>query len=84
MYGLSQLVYGNSAARLFAFFYLALMHGLVFVSMLRMTHTSSAALYSHTQAVLDNRHDTTAAMHHEQLDPVAAAAVNPLTQGKLP
>ena len=49
MFGLSQLVYGNSAARLFAFFYLALMHGLVFASLLRMTHASSQALYSHTQ-----------------------------------
>ncbi|PNH04179.1 Protein CASP [Tetrabaena socialis] len=65
MYMLSQLVYGNSAARLFAFVYLALMHALVFASLMRMTHHSSNQLYAHTQAVLDNRHDTTAAMHHE-------------------
>ncbi|GFR50386.1 hypothetical protein Agub_g12601 [Astrephomene gubernaculifera] len=66
MYMLSQLVYGNSAARMFAFVYLALMHALVFVSMMRMTHHSSHQLYSHTQSVLgDARHDATAAMHHE-------------------
>ncbi|GIL82817.1 hypothetical protein Vretimale_8189 [Volvox reticuliferus] len=65
MYMLSQLVYGNSAARMFAFLYLALMHALVFVSLMRMTHHSSHQLYSHTQAVLNDRHDTTAAMQHE-------------------
>ncbi|KXZ54818.1 hypothetical protein GPECTOR_4g889 [Gonium pectorale] len=78
MFMLSQLVYGNSAARMFAFLYLAAMHALVFASILRMTHHSSNALYSHTQAVMDNRHNTTALMHHE-----GAVAGNHL-QGQLP
>ncbi|GIL55034.1 hypothetical protein Vafri_10686 [Volvox africanus] len=65
MYMLSQLVYGNSAARMFAFMYLALMHALVFASLMRMTHHSSHQLYSHTQTVLQDRHDATAAMQHE-------------------
>lgn len=46
---LSQLVYGNSAARMFAFVYLALMHMLVFTSLMRMTHHSSQQLYTHSQ-----------------------------------
>lgn len=72
MFMLSQLVYGHQAARLFAFVYLASIHLLVFASLARMTHHSSSALYAHTQAVLEDRHDVTAAMQHEH-DPVAQA-----------
>ncbi|GLC41611.1 hypothetical protein PLESTF_000273100 [Pleodorina starrii] len=81
MFMLSQLVYGNSAARMFAFVYLALMHALVFASLMRMTHNSSHQLYSHTQAILDDRHDTTAAMQHELLQD---DQVDPMGQGRLP
>ncbi|KAG2490870.1 hypothetical protein HYH03_010788 [Edaphochlamys debaryana] len=82
MYMLSQLVYGNSAARMFAFVYLAAMHALVFASLLRMTHHSSHQLYEHTQDILDDRHDTTAAMHHEE--DMAGALTGNALQSKLP
>lgn len=67
MYLFGQLVFGSQSARLFAFCYLSIMHLLVFTSLMRMTHHSSHALYSHSQAILDNRHDLTATMHHEDV-----------------
>lgn len=68
MFMFAQLVFGNQSARLFTFVYLSIIHLLVFSLLLRMTHHSSNQLYEHQQTVLDNRHQVTVTMHHN--DPV--------------
>ena len=49
MFMFAQLVFGNQSARLFTFVYLSVIHLLVFMLLLRMTHHSSNQLYEHQQ-----------------------------------
>ena len=88
MYVFGQLVFGSQPARLATFTYLLFLHLLVFACLMRMTHHSSGQLYEHTQAVMDNRHDVTAALHHAEVKVVGAGAGGaeglPLDTSRLP
>ncbi len=53
MYMFGQLVFGSQPARMFTFFYITVMHLLVFLSLMRMTHHSSGQLYEHQQGMLE-------------------------------
>lgn len=66
MYSMGQLVFGTPATRLGMFVYLCVLHALVVLLMMRMTHHSSSLLDAHTQHLLDHgRHDATSIMHHD-------------------
>jgi hypothetical protein len=81
MYAFGQLVFSSTRARLATFAYLAVLHLLVFSSLMHMTGHSSHALYSHHAAVLEHgRHNAMDALHgtlHGEATPAAAVSADP-------